>query len=42
MNIYPMIFQGKNAYTGKISVTDKTFWIHHGNMSWMDKRVWEN
>ena len=42
MNIYPMIFQGKNAYTGKISVTDKTFWIHHGNMSWMEKRVWEN
>lgn len=34
MNIYPMVFQGKNQYTGKIRVTDKTFWIHHGNMSW--------
>lgn len=36
MNIYPMIFQGKNAYTGREKITDKTFWIHHGNMSWMD------
>ncbi|MCC6093443.1 MAG: hypothetical protein LIV24_00220 [Eubacterium sp.] len=34
MNIYPMIFQGKNQHSGKVKVTDKTFWIHHGNMSW--------
>lgn len=34
MNIYPMLFQGKNVYTGKVKVTDKTFWIHHGNRSW--------
>jgi hypothetical protein len=34
MNIYPMIIQGKNQYSGKVKVTDKTFWIHHGNMSW--------
>lgn len=35
MNIYPMIFQGACQYTGKKRTTEKTFWIHHGNMSWM-------
>lgn len=35
MNIYPMIIQGKNSHTGKQVVSGKTFWIHHGNMSWM-------
>lgn len=35
MNIYPMCFQGKNQHTGKIKKTEKTVWIHHGNMSWM-------
>lgn len=37
MNIYPMIFQGACQHTKKERVTDKTFWIHHGNMSWMNK-----
>jgi hypothetical protein len=35
MNIYPMIIQGKNQYSGKIEITNKTYWVHHGNMSWM-------
>lgn len=35
MNIYPMVFQGANQYTQKKRITDKTFWIHYGNMSWM-------
>lgn len=35
MNIYPMIIQGKNQHTGKQVVSGKTFWVHHGNMSWM-------
>ncbi len=35
MNIYPMCFQGKNQYTGKTKIEDITYWIHHGNMSWM-------
>lgn len=34
MNIYPMIFQGACQYTKKRKITDKTFWIHYGNMSW--------
>lgn len=39
MNIYPMVFQGKNTYTGRIRKTEKTFWIHHVNLSWMDKKM---
>lgn len=34
-NIYPMIFQGGCATASYFKSTDKTFWIHHGNMSWM-------
>lgn len=37
MNIYPMIFQGACQYTRKRKVTDKTYWIHYGNMSWFNK-----
>lgn len=35
MHIYPMVFQGANMYTGIKRVTDKTYWIHYGNLSWM-------
>lgn len=34
MNIYPMIFQGACQYTKTKRLTDKTYWIHYGNMSW--------
>ena len=34
MNIYPMIFQGACQYTRRKKITDKTYWIHYGNMSW--------
>lgn len=36
MNIYPMIFQGACQYTNSRRVTEKTYWVHHGNMSWFD------
>lgn len=35
MNIYPMVFQGACQYTKTKRVTEKTFWVHYGNMSWM-------
>ena len=35
MNIYPMIFQGACSHTKTIRKTDKTFWIHYENMSWL-------
>lgn len=35
MTIYPMIFQGADMYTKTRRITDKTYWIHYGNMSWM-------
>lgn len=38
MNIYPMIFQGACHYTRKQRVTEKTYWVHYGNMSWFKKR----
>lgn len=38
MNIYPMIFQGAAQHTRRCYVTNKTFWIHYGDMSWLDKR----
>ena len=41
MNIYPMIFQGANQHTKKIYKTDKTFWIHYGNMSWFKRKSME-
>lgn len=37
MNIYPMIFQGYNYLMNSEYVTDKTYWIHHGNLSWFHK-----
>lgn len=37
MNIYPMIFQGACQYTRRKRVTDKTYWIHYGNMSWFNE-----
>lgn len=36
MNIYPMIFQGASQHTRTCHVTNKTFWIHYGDMSWFD------
>lgn len=36
MNIYPMIFQGACQYTRRKKITDKTYWIHYGNMSWFN------
>lgn len=41
MNIYPMVFQGACQYTRMRRVTDNTFWVHYGNMSWMDCSVSE-
>ena len=35
MNIYPMIFQGACSHTKTIRKTEKTFWIHYENMSWL-------
>ena len=29
------LMKGKNQHTGKQVVSGKTFWVHHGNMSWM-------
>lgn len=37
MNIYPMIIQGACSHTRKRRVTDKTYWVHYGNMSWFNK-----
>ncbi len=37
LNIYPMCFQGANCYTKEYKVSEKTFWIHYGNMSWFEK-----
>lgn len=37
MNIYPMIFQGYNYLMNTEYVTDKTYWIHHGTLSWFHK-----
>lgn len=34
MNIYPMIFQGTVQYTNSKRITNKTFWVHHGMLSW--------
>ena len=39
MNIYPMIFQGACGHTNTIHVTNKTFWIHYGNLSWMTREL---
>jgi hypothetical protein len=39
MNIYPMIFQGAAQYTRTRKVTEKTFWVHYGSISWMDDAV---
>lgn len=37
MNIYPMIIQGASQYTRTHRVTEQTFWVHYGNMSWFQK-----
>lgn len=39
MNIYPMILAGAAIYTKKSRATDKTYWIHYGNMSWMKHNI---
>ncbi len=39
MNIYPMILQGSAAYIRTCRVTDKTFFVHYGTLSWMDDEV---
>ena len=41
MHIYPMIFQGRNVYVNTNRVTDKTYWIHHGTLSWFHKKIGE-
>lgn len=35
MNIYPMIFQGINLYTGKKNISEHTYFMHHGTLSWL-------
>lgn len=49
MNIYPMIMAGTNAYTMQMRVTEKTFFLHYGTATWLDKeygqekrRLYEN
>lgn len=37
MNIYPAIFQGRDYLNNEFCVTQKTFWIHWGNLSWFSK-----
>lgn len=37
MWIYPMIFQGADQHNKIRRITDQTFWIHYGNMSWFKK-----
>lgn len=39
MNIYPMIFQGACQHTRTKRVTEKTYWMHYGNMSWFNVRI---
>lgn len=34
MWIYPMSFQGADQYNRVRKITDQTFWVHYGNMSW--------
>ena len=34
MNIYPAIFQGRDSWNEESRVSEKTFWIHWGNLSW--------
>lgn len=38
MNIYPMIMAGTNAYTMQMRVTDRTFFLHYGTATWLDKK----
>lgn len=37
MWIYPMIFQGSDQYNKVMKITDKTFFMHYGNLSWFTK-----
>ena len=39
MNIYPMIFQGANCYMREYKTSQKTYWIHDGNMSWFCNKM---
>lgn len=39
MNIYPMIFQGACAHTRKEKITDKTYVVHYGEMSWLKEKL---
>ncbi|MEI3202104.1 MAG: hypothetical protein V8S21_09025 [Lachnospira eligens] len=39
MNIYPMIFQGANIYMREYKTSNKTYWIHYGNMSWFKNDI---
>lgn len=34
MWIYPMNFQGADQYNRIVKITNQTFWVHYGNMSW--------
>ena len=36
MNIYPIVFQGANCHGREYAVKNNTYWIHYGNMSWME------
>ncbi len=38
MNIYPMIMAGTNAYTMQMRVTDRTFFLHYGTATWLNKK----
>lgn len=39
MNIYPEVFQGACAHTRKENITDKTYLVHYGEMSWLKEKV---
>lgn len=36
--IYPMIFQGTCSYTRQMRKTQKTFFLHYGTMTWLEKK----
>lgn len=38
INIYPMIFQGTCSFTRQMRITNKTFFLHYGTITWLDKK----
>lgn len=38
INIYPMILSGTCTYTQQMRITEKTFFLHYGTRTWLDKK----